>query len=93
MFLALSLSDAVFIMLISVKMSTIVGILTFMGRIDFVLSCVEHGYIVSFITSGPETLPVEPSGAPGHKTTKNINPTGPELVTAKEQPQKRRKTV
>ena len=38
MFHALSLSDAVFIMLINVKMPTIVGILTFMSRIIFVLS-------------------------------------------------------
>ena len=37
-FLALSLSDAVFIILINVKMPTIVGILTFMSRINFVLS-------------------------------------------------------
>ena len=37
-FLALSLSDVVIIMLINVKMPTIVGILTFMSRIDFVLS-------------------------------------------------------
>ena len=35
---ALSLSDVVFIMLINVKMLTIVGILTFMSRINFVLS-------------------------------------------------------
>ena len=35
-FLALSLSDVVFIMLINVKMSTIVGILTFMSKINFV---------------------------------------------------------
>ena len=42
MFLALSLSDAVFIMLINVKMPTTVGILTFMTRINFVLSWVEH---------------------------------------------------
>ena len=40
--LALSLSDVVFIMLINGKMPTIVGILTFMSRINFVLSCVEH---------------------------------------------------
>ena len=33
-FLALSLSDVVFIMLINVKMPTIVGILTFMSRIN-----------------------------------------------------------
>ena len=49
-FVALSLSDVVFIMLINVKMPTIVGILTFMSRINFVLSWVEHGK--SFITSG-----------------------------------------
>ena len=36
-FLALSLSDVVFIMLINVKMPTIAGILTFMSRINFVL--------------------------------------------------------
>ena len=53
--LALSLSDAVFIMLINVKMSTIVGILTFMSRINFVLSQVEHGK--SFITSEPDLDP------------------------------------
>ena len=34
--LALSLSDAVFIMLINVKIPTIVGILTFMGRMNFI---------------------------------------------------------
>ena len=49
-FLALSLSDAVFIMLIHVKMPTIVCILTFMSRINFVLSLVEHEK--SFITLG-----------------------------------------
>ena len=37
-FHALSLSDVLFIMLIDVKMRTIVGILTFMSRINFVLS-------------------------------------------------------
>ena len=36
--LALSLSDVVFIMLINVKMPTIVDILTFMSRINFVHS-------------------------------------------------------
>ena len=35
---SLSLSDVAFIMLINVKMPTIVGILTFMSRINFVLS-------------------------------------------------------
>ena len=53
-FLALSLSDFVFIMLINVKMPTIVGILTFMSRINFLLSLVEHEK--SFITSGPGLL-------------------------------------
>ena len=51
-FLALSLSDVVFIMLINFKMPTIVGILTFMSRIYFVLSLVEHEK--SFISSGPD---------------------------------------
>ena len=50
-FIVLSLSDVVFIMLINVKMPTIVGILTFMSRINFVLSQVEHEK--SFITSRP----------------------------------------
>ena len=36
--LNLSLSDVVFIMVINVKMPTIVGILTFMSRINFMLS-------------------------------------------------------
>ena len=39
-FLASSLSDVVFIMLIIVKMPTIVGILTFMSRINFLISTV-----------------------------------------------------
>ena len=34
----LSLSDIVFIMLLNIKMPTLVGILTFMSRINFVLS-------------------------------------------------------
>ena len=50
-FLSLSLSDVVFIMLINVKMPTIVGLLTFISRIIFVLCLVE--YEQSFITSGP----------------------------------------
>ena len=36
--IVLSLSDDVIIMLINVKMPTIVGILTFMSRVNFVLS-------------------------------------------------------
>ena len=47
----LCLSDVAYIMLINVKMPTIVGILTSMSRINFVLSWVEHEK--SFITSGP----------------------------------------
>ena len=39
-------------MLINVKMPTIVGILTFMSKINFVLSSVEHEK--SFITLGPD---------------------------------------
>ena len=35
---ALNLSDAVFIMLVNVKMSTILGILTFISMISFMLS-------------------------------------------------------
>ena len=49
--LALSLSEFVFIKLINVKMPTIVGILIFMSKINFVLRCVEHEK--SFITSRP----------------------------------------
>ena len=41
-FLAFKLSDGVFILLINVKMPTIVGILTFMSRINFMLNRVEH---------------------------------------------------
>ena len=37
-FLALSISESVFIMLINVKIPTVVGILTHMSRINFVLS-------------------------------------------------------
>ena len=37
-FFALKLPDAVFILLINVEMPTIVGILTSMSRINFVLS-------------------------------------------------------
>ena len=50
-FLALGLSDVVFIILTDVKMPIIVDILTNMSRINFVLSFVEHGK--SFITSRP----------------------------------------
>ena len=41
-YLAFKHSDVVFIMLINIKMPTIVGILTFMGMMNFILSKVEH---------------------------------------------------
>ena len=50
-FLAFKFSDVVLIMLINVKMSTFVGILTFMSMINFMFSLVEHEK--SLITSGP----------------------------------------
>ena len=50
-FLALELSDVVFILPINVKMPTIVGILTFMSMINFMPNLLEHGK--SFINSGP----------------------------------------
>ena len=53
-FLSVSLSDVVFIMLINVKMPTIVGTLTFMSRINFVPSWVEH--VKSFKTFRPGLL-------------------------------------
>ena len=43
-------------MLINVKMPTIVGILTFMSRINFMLSRVEHEN--SFITLGPGLMSI-----------------------------------
>ena len=39
-------------MLINVKVSIIVGILTCMSRINFALSCIE--YEQTFITTGPD---------------------------------------
>ena len=55
-FSCFKLSDGVFILLINVKMPKIVGISTFMSRINFVLSSVEHEK--SFITfkPGPEII-------------------------------------
>ena len=55
--LAFKLSDVVFIMLINVRMPTIVGIITFMNLIIFMLSCVEHEK--SFIALGPDFLACE----------------------------------
>ena len=46
-----------FIMLINVKMPTIIGILSFMSRINFVLSWVEHGFFYNYdleLTQWPE---------------------------------------
>ena len=40
--LAFKLSDAVYIMLINVKMSTFVGILTLMSMLNLMLNLVEH---------------------------------------------------
>ena len=53
-FPCLKFIDAVFILLINVKMPTIVDILTFMSRIDLILSVVEHEK--SFITL-PKVMP------------------------------------
>ena len=41
-FLALELSEGVFMLLVNVKMSTIVDILTFIIRMNFMLILVEH---------------------------------------------------
>ena len=54
-FFVLKLSD-VFILLINVKMPTIVGILTFMSRINFMLSKVKHEH--GFIGLGPGILTI-----------------------------------
>ena len=55
-----------FFLLMNVKMPTIVGILTFMSRKNFMVSWVEHEK--SFITSGPvcvqSTLDIPNSGVP-----------------------------
>ena len=53
-FLGFKYLDAVFIMLINVKMPKFAGILTFTSMMTFVLSWVEHEN--SFITSGPGLL-------------------------------------
>ena len=51
-FLAVILLVSVFILLTNVEMSIIVGILTYMSGVIFVLSRAEHEK--SFITSGPD---------------------------------------
>ena len=51
-FLALRLSDVVFIMLTNVKMPTIVGILTYMSMINSVLSRIEHEKVITSDPSG-----------------------------------------
>ena len=53
-FFALNPSDIVFILLINIKMPTIVGISTFMSRINDMLSWIEHKK--SFINSGPNRV-------------------------------------
>ena len=54
--IALSLLDIVIIILINVKIPTVVGILTFMSRINLMLSLVEHGN--SFTTLVPVVEPI-----------------------------------
>ena len=53
---ALLTSSMLFFLLINVKMPTIDGILTFINRKNFVLSCVEHEK--SFITVGPVCMKI-----------------------------------
>ena len=43
-----------YFLFINVKMPTVVGILTFMNRKNFMLNSVEHEN--SFITSGPDVI-------------------------------------
>ena len=43
-----------FILLINIKMPTVVGILIFISKINFMLSRVEHEK--GFMTSGPELI-------------------------------------
>ena len=56
--------------LINVKMPTIVGILTFMSRKNFMLSSVEHEK--SFITSGP-VPPFSCRKSPCYEINGNLN--------------------
>ena len=53
-FLVVKLLVGVFILLLNVKMPTIVDSLTFMSRISFVLSCVQHEK--KSITLGPGAI-------------------------------------
>ena len=41
----------------------------------------------------PESLPVEPSGVPGHRTTKSINPPGQYWYSQRTRPQKQHRTT
>ena len=66
-FLALSISDVVFIMLINVEMPTFVGILTFMSRINFMLRVEQEK---SFITSGPGYLEEETQNSNSYMTAR-----------------------
>ena len=54
-FLAFKLSNVAFSMLINVKMPTLVGILTFISMLNFVLSWIEHEK--SFIVPRPDLDP------------------------------------
>ena len=56
----------------NVKMPTIVSILTFMSRLNLVLSCVEHGK--SFITSGPVYLDEMPENISPESTLVQVFP-------------------
>ena len=55
-FLASNLCDAEFIMLMNVKITTIVAILTFMSMIMFMLNLVEHGKSVMTFEPGLEVI-------------------------------------
>ena len=51
-FLAYKVSDVVFIMLINVKMPTVVGILTFISMINFMLHCMKKFYNLRVCIAG-----------------------------------------
>ena len=55
-YLALSLSDVVFIMLINIEMSTIIGILTFMSRINSVYCELNMEKVIKLGASWPEQV-------------------------------------
>ena len=59
-FSAFKLPDVVFVLLTNVKMPTIVGILTFISRINFMLSEVEHEKSSEINKSAPEIFVPNP---------------------------------